>query len=129
MFDPYIISLQTISKPDYNKWVREHLAAETSMEARDVKLMESACRIESDLELLGATGIEDKLQERVPETIYSLRKAGIKVWVLTGDKQETAIQVAYSSQLFDPEQELIVMNANNMVRILMVCMLVKNCSR
>lgn len=43
--------------------------------------------IETDLELLGATGIEDKLQEGVPETISSLRAAGIVVWVLTGDKQ------------------------------------------
>ena len=82
---------------------------------REQKLMESACRIESDLELLGATGIEDKLQDQVPETIYRLRQAGMKVWVLTGDKQETAIQVAYSSQLFDPEQELIVLNANDKV--------------
>ena len=85
------------------------------MEDRERKLMDSACRMECNLELLGATGIEDKLQDRVPETIFRLRQAGIKVWVLTGDKQETAIQVAYSSALFDPEQELIVMNANNKV--------------
>jgi magnesium-transporting ATPase (P-type) len=61
-------------------------------------------------------GIEDKLQEGVPETIHNLRMAGIKVWVLTGDKQETAIQIAYSSQLFNPEQQLIVVNAENKVR-------------
>ena len=51
--------------------------------------------MEWDLTLLGATGIEDKLQEGVPETINNLRKAGIVVWVLTGDKQETAINIAY----------------------------------
>ena len=106
---------QTISKAEYTKWQQEHLEAETSMEDRERKLMDSACRMECNLELLGATGIEDKLQDRVPETIFRLRQAGIKVWVLTGDKQETAIQVAYSSALFDPEQELIVMNANNKV--------------
>lgn len=104
---------KTISKGEYNTWIKEHLQAETCMGDREQKLMESACRIECDLELLGATGIEDKLQDQVPETIYRLRQAGMKVWVLTGDKQETAIQVAYSSQLFDPEQELIVLNAND----------------
>jgi len=60
-------------------------------------------------------GIEDKLQEGVPETIASLREAGIKVWVLTGDKQETAIQIAYSSQLFNTDQELVIVNAENKV--------------
>ena len=113
----YLNLFQTISKSDYNKWLREHIQAESAMEDRDEKLMDSACRIENDLDLLGATGIEDKLQDRVPETILRLRQAGMKVWVLTGDKQETAIQVAYSSQLFDPEQELIVINADNKVRM------------
>jgi phospholipid-transporting ATPase len=48
--------------------------------------------------LLGATAIEDKLQEGVPDTISALRKANIKVWVLTGDKQETAINIGLSCQ-------------------------------
>jgi P-type E1-E2 ATPase len=51
--------------------------------------------IERDLILLGATAIEDKLQEGVPQCIETLRKAGIKIWVLTGDKLETAINIAY----------------------------------
>lgn len=50
--------------------------------------------IEQDLTLLGATGIEDKLQEEVEETIISLKSAGITVWILTGDKRETAINIA-----------------------------------
>ena len=45
--------------------------------------------------LLGATGIEDRLQEGVCESIHALEAAGIKVWVLTGDKQETAINIGY----------------------------------
>ena len=48
------------------------------------------------MEILGATAIEDKIQDGVPETIDSLMKAGIKVWVLTGDKQETAINIGYA---------------------------------
>lgn len=54
----------------------------------------------------GATGIEDRLQDGVPETIQALRKAGIVVWVLTGDKQETAINIAYSCALFQPSMEV-----------------------
>lgn len=102
---------RALSKVEYELWRKQHLEAESSLDDREEKLLESACRIESDLELLGATGIEDKLQEGVPDTIENLRQAGIKVWVLTGDKQETAIQVAYSSKLFDPNQQLIQVNA------------------
>ena len=57
--------------------------------------------MEARLKLLGATGIEDKLQEGVPETIANIREAGIVVWVLTGDKIETAINIGYSSGLID----------------------------
>lgn len=55
--------------------------------------------IERDLVLLGCTAIEDKLQEGVPECIETLAKAGIKIWVLTGDKLETAINIAYGNNL------------------------------
>lgn len=57
--------------------------------------------IERDLELIGSTAIEDKLQEGVPDCIRYLRAAGIKVWVLTGDKVETAINIGFSSGLLD----------------------------
>ena len=56
---------------------------------REQKLQEAYEFIESNLKLIGATAVEDKLQEDVADTLFSLRKAGIKIWVLTGDKQET----------------------------------------
>ena len=65
----------------------EHEKAEISLSNREELLQDSYCRIERDMELLGATGIEDRLQEGVPEAIATLRAAGLKVWVLTGDKQ------------------------------------------
>lgn len=52
--------------------------------------------LESKMKLIGATGIEDRLQEGVPDAIARLRQAGVVVWVLTGDKQETAINIAFS---------------------------------
>lgn len=51
------------------------------------------------MDLVGVTAIEDKLQDGVPQTIANLQMAGIKIWVLTGDKQETAINIGYSCQL------------------------------
>ena len=70
---------------EYEDWVTEHTIAENALHQRDRLLFESYNRMEWDLTLLGATGIEDKLQEGVPETIDNLRSAGIVVWVLTGN--------------------------------------------
>lgn len=63
----------------------------------------------------GATGIEDRLQDGVPETIAALRNAGLQIWVLTGDKQETAVNIAYACKLLDPEEEIITLNADSQV--------------
>lgn len=61
-------------------------------------------QIESDLELLGGTAIEDRLQDEVPDTIKFMKAAGIKVWVLTGDKRGTAINIGFSSGLLNLQQ-------------------------
>ncbi|KNC47800.1 aminophospholipid-transporting P-type ATPase [Thecamonas trahens ATCC 50062] len=63
-----------------------------------------------DLILIGASAIEDRLQDGVPETIATLRKAGIKIWVLTGDKQDTAIQIGYSCNLLDQGKDIVILN-------------------
>ncbi|OWF44221.1 phospholipid-transporting ATPase VA [Mizuhopecten yessoensis] len=97
----------------YKNWRVRFKEADASLENREEQLIDVACEIEQDLELLGATGIEDKLQDDVPATISKLRRAGIKVWVLTGDKQETAIQIAYASQLFDTNMHIMVLNATD----------------
>lgn len=63
--------------------------------------------IESQMELVGATAVEDRLQDQVPDTLESLRLAGIKIWVLTGDKKETAINISNSCKHFGNEMEQI----------------------
>ena len=63
--------------------------------------MDSAAEIEVEMTLVGSTAIEDRLQEDVEQTIVSLKEAGIKVWVLTGDKIETAIQIGFSTGLLN----------------------------
>lgn len=64
---------------------------------------------------LGATGIEDRLQEGVPDTIAALREAGIQLWVLTGDKQETAVNIAYSCKLLDQTDTVYSVNTESQV--------------
>ncbi|XP_043195824.1 phospholipid-transporting ATPase IF-like isoform X1 [Amphibalanus amphitrite] len=70
--------------------------ARSSMNRREEKVRVVVSEIESEMELLGATGVEDKLQEGVPATLEIMRAAGIKIWVLTGDKVETAVNIATS---------------------------------
>ncbi|XP_029003445.1 phospholipid-transporting ATPase VA [Betta splendens] len=107
------IAKKILTKEEYACWLQRHLQAETSIQGREQLLFESALRLETNLQLLGATGIEDRLQDGVPETIASLRKAGLQIWVLTGDKQETAVNIAYACKLLDPEEEILTLNADS----------------
>ncbi|KAK3848100.1 MAG: hypothetical protein J3R72DRAFT_361222 [Linnemannia gamsii] len=75
------------------------------------ELIRVACEtIEGRLRLLGCTAIEDRLQDQVPETIEYLMEADIKIWLLTGDKQETAINIGISSRLISPAMKILVLN-------------------
>ncbi|XP_074523859.1 phospholipid-transporting ATPase VA [Halichoeres trimaculatus] len=107
------IAKKILSKEQYACWLQRHLEAETAIQGREELLFESALRLETNLQLLGATGIEDRLQDGVPETIASLRQAGLQIWVLTGDKQETAVNIAYACKLLDPEEEILTLNADS----------------
>ncbi|XP_024909921.1 probable phospholipid-transporting ATPase VA [Cynoglossus semilaevis] len=107
------IAKKTLNKEEYTYWLQRHLEAETSIQGREELLFESALRLETNLQLLGATGIEDRLQDGVPETIACLRQAGLQIWVLTGDKQETAVNIAYACKLLEPEEEILTLNANS----------------
>lgn len=82
--------------------------------SREDKLAEILSQIEVNLSLIGATAIEDKLQDEVPETIDTLLRAGIKVWVLTGDKQETAINIGHSCKLIHSGSPLIIINEESL---------------
>lgn len=64
-------------------------------------------KIENELEIIGATGIEDKLQNRVKETIEQLKSAGMVVYILTGDKRETAVNVGRSCGLIGPKTKIL----------------------
>uniref|UniRef100_H2ZKG8 Phospholipid-transporting ATPase n=1 Tax=Ciona savignyi TaxID=51511 RepID=H2ZKG8_CIOSA len=96
-----------LDEADYKVWNDTvYYEASTAVIDRDIKLAHAYEAIEKNLFLLGASAIEDKLQQGVPETIATLAKADIKIWVLTGDKQETAINIAYSTHLINNEMAL-----------------------
>lgn len=88
-----------IEEDEYNSWKKTYLDASTSLTCRQDKIEMAGAMIERNFELAGATAIEDKLQKGVPETIDKLRRAGIKLWMLTGDKRETAINIGRSCRL------------------------------
>jgi phospholipid-transporting ATPase len=79
------------------------MAAKQSLVDRDKKLEEVGEEIEKKLRLLGCTAIEDKLQEGVPQCIATLAAAGVRLWVLTGDKVETAVNIGYACNLITDE--------------------------
>jgi phospholipid-translocating ATPase len=85
------MSTHVISEDEYDAWSVRYREATVSMTDREAQIEQISNEIEGDLRLLGATAIEDRLQDGVPETIADLKTAGIKVWVATGDKLETAI--------------------------------------
>uniref|UniRef100_A0A8C9AID3 Phospholipid-transporting ATPase n=1 Tax=Prolemur simus TaxID=1328070 RepID=A0A8C9AID3_PROSS len=103
-----------ISENDFQEWRGVYQRASTSVQNRLLKLEESYELIEKNLQLLGATAIEDKLQDQVPETIETLMKADIKIWILTGDKQETAINIGHSCKLLKKNMGMIVINEGSL---------------
>ncbi|XP_009281865.1 PREDICTED: probable phospholipid-transporting ATPase VD [Aptenodytes forsteri] len=107
------IAKKVMSDAEYAEWLNHHFLAETSIDNREELLLESAIRLETELTLLGATGIEDRLQEGVPDTIQALRKAGIKIWMLTGDKRETAVNIAYACKLLEPDDRIFTLKSQS----------------
>lgn len=81
------LAYRDIEESFYDDWKTRHHEAALSLDNREEKLDKIYEEMEQNLSLLGATAIEDKLQDGVPQTIANLALAGIKIWVLTGDKQ------------------------------------------
>ena len=100
----------------YKRWRKKYDNVPYT-DTREQKLDEVAEELEKDLELIGTTAIEDRLQDQVPETIKLLSRAGIKLWVLTGDKQETALNIAYSCLLLNKNMGLFQFDQCNETNI------------
>jgi len=108
------LAVREIPDQEFQEWWQVFDKAQTTVSgARAEELDKAAELIERDFTLLGATAIEDKLQDGVPETIQTLQTAGIKVWVLTGDRQETAINIGMSCRLISEDMTLLIVNEEN----------------
>ncbi|KAJ9697349.1 hypothetical protein PVL29_009246 [Vitis rotundifolia] len=105
------LAYRDLSTDMYEHWNEKFIQAKSSLRDREKKLDEVAELIEKDLVLIGCTAIEDKLQEGVPSCIETLSRAGIKIWVLTGDKMETAINIAYACSLINNDMKQFIISS------------------
>ncbi|URE48270.1 E1-E2 ATPase [Musa troglodytarum] len=115
-----VLAYRQLDEEEYKSFNEKFMAAKNSVSAdRDEKIEEAADSIERDLILLGATAVEDKLQNGVPECIDKLAQAGIKIWVLTGDKMETAINIGYACSLLRQgmKQIIITLDRPEIIRL------------
>ncbi|CAD6565970.1 MAG: aminophospholipid translocase [Alectoria sarmentosa] len=108
------LAMREIPEEELHQWLQIFDQANTTVSgSRGDELDKAAEIIEHDFFLLGATAIEDKLQDGVPDTIHTLQEAGIKIWVLTGDRQETAINIGMSCKLISEDMTLLIINEDN----------------
>lgn len=108
-----VMAMREVPEAEGKAWLAEvHQASLTVGDARETVMARAYARIEQKLTLLGATAIEDKLQDGVPETIADLRAAGVQFWMLTGDKLQTAIQIAQSSRMLPLDAQIITHTEN-----------------
>ncbi|KAJ3118729.1 hypothetical protein HDU96_009318 [Phlyctochytrium bullatum] len=112
-----LYAFKELSQEEYDEWSREWQLASLAIKDRTDLMEDVAKKIEQDLTLLGATAIEDKLQVGVPDTIERLRRAGIKVWMLTGDKRETAINIAYTCNIAKESSEIFLIDGSDVTAI------------
>ncbi|CAH8532904.1 unnamed protein product [Schistosoma bovis] len=112
-----VIAERLLTEDELHEWLKEVYEIETGNENSTEAMMIMMDKLERNFILLGATGIEDRLQNGVPETIDALREAGMHVWMLTGDKQETAVNIARSANLITPQHRVMYINSRSEARI------------
>ncbi|XP_057466230.1 LOW QUALITY PROTEIN: putative phospholipid-transporting ATPase 9 [Actinidia eriantha] len=107
-----VLAYRELDEDEYNEFNEAFTKAKNLVTADQEEIIETVAEhIEKDLFLLGATAVEDKLQHGVPECIDKLAQAGIKIWVLTGDKMETAINIGFSCSLLREGMKQIIINS------------------
>ncbi|RHZ29721.1 hypothetical protein DYB31_011221, partial [Aphanomyces astaci] len=112
-----VLAKRELSEADYEAWNKVYQAAATSLTDRDNLLDAAAEALEVNMDIVGATAIEDKLQVGVPNTIHSLAQAGIKIWVLTGDKEETAVNIGHACRLLNDGMQLLFINRESLAEL------------
>uniref|UniRef100_A0A8C7FXD9 Phospholipid-transporting ATPase n=1 Tax=Oncorhynchus kisutch TaxID=8019 RepID=A0A8C7FXD9_ONCKI len=101
------VAYKLLSSEEYAQADAGLREARLALDDREEKLMAVYNQVETGMSLIGATAVEDRLQEEAAETMEALQRAGMKVWVLTGDKMETAKSTCYACRLFQRGTELL----------------------
>jgi magnesium-transporting ATPase (P-type) len=103
-----MIASKEVEQAFYDKWSAKYNKAMTSI-TKEKDMAKVAEELEYEFELVGTTAIEDKLQDDVGRTIYDIKRAGIQLWVLTGDKVETAINIGFSCRLLNNDMNMFIL--------------------
>lgn len=106
-----VVAKKVLTNDEYQAFEQDYTSARLCVTDRGARVQAAIESLECDMELLCLTGVEDCLQDRVPQTLEILRKAGVKIWMLTGDKLETAQCIAKSSHLVESNQEIYVIKS------------------
>ncbi|KAM5308261.1 phospholipid-transporting ATPase IK-like [Glossophaga mutica] len=101
------LAYKKVDEAVYEQWRHRHKEASILLQNRAQALHQVYEEMEQNLQLLGVTAIEDKLQNGVLETIQCFKQGNIKVWVLTGDKQETAVNIGFACQLLSEDMRIL----------------------
>eukprot|EP00924_Labyrinthula_sp_SR-Ha-C_P009181 maker-scaffold_2-snap-gene-15.43-mRNA-1 protein AED:0.03 eAED:0.06 QI:0/0/0/1/0/0/2/0/1308 len=110
-----VFGKKSMSCSEAERWLKSYIEARSIIGTSKAQhLADVAKNIENNLTILGASAIEDRLQDKVPQTLTSLREAGIKLWMITGDKSETAVNIAFSSGLMLPTGHIIRVNSKKL---------------
>ncbi|GAA5832129.1 hypothetical protein JCM5353_008080 [Sporobolomyces roseus] len=107
------ISSKYLTEEEFQKWSRIYDSACAAVEDREEEIEKACDMIEGGLTILGATALEDKLQIGVPDAIAQLHRAGIKLWILTGDKLQTAIEIGFSCNLLTNDMDIMILSAES----------------
>ena len=102
-----LLAKRELSEKDLQNFQNKMQQANEDVTNREEKVNLCYEEIEQNLEIIGSTALEDRLQDQVPETIEFIRRAGIKVWVLTGDKVETAKNIGLSAKLLQDDMIIL----------------------
>lgn len=111
-----VVAMKKVDATYYADWSKRYASAQQTVDdTRNARIATVAAEMETSLELVGITAVEDRLQDDVPKSIETLKYAGIRLWVLTGDKTETAVEIARSCSLFTEHTMMAqATNCNNL---------------
>ena len=109
-----VLTQKLLSQEEFDKWNLEYNEAITSMDNRKEKIAQAVSKLENNMDFLCVTGVEDLLQDDVATTIDNLRNAGMKVWMLTGDKVETATCISISAGIKSKNQKLFTIRYDDL---------------